>query len=256
MARAREVSGTDDDPREVQEWVRVDDLRDEASSAVERGRDIAPGASAPAEIETEVREELARAVGATRAPRLEQRLKDASRAFRAERFTDAARILSKLVNEAPSVPPARELYGLTLYRQGKWRQAAKELEAFRLLSGSTEQHPVLADCYRALGDDERVLELWDELREASPNADLVTEGRIVVAGMQADRGRLDQAIRLLEQGWKLPRHPQERHLRRAYALADLYERSGDVSRARELFGRLATIAPDLADVTSRRRSLG
>ena len=82
---------------------------------------------------------------------------------------------------------ARELYGLTLYRQGKWRAAAKQLEAFRLLTGSTEQHPVLADCYRALGQDAKVDELWDELRAASPSAELVVEGRIVVAGMLADR---------------------------------------------------------------------
>ena len=33
---------------------------------------------------------------------------------------------------------------------GRWKQAVKELEAFRELTDSTEQHPVLADCYRAL----------------------------------------------------------------------------------------------------------
>ena len=34
-----------------------------------------------------------------------------------------------------------------------------------------------------------VEELWDELRQASPSAELVMEGRIVMAGSLADRGR-------------------------------------------------------------------
>ena len=63
------------------------------------------------------------------------------------------------------------------------------------LTGSTEQHPVLADCYRALKRWARVDELWEELRAASPSADLVAEGRIVVAGGLADRGRIDRGDR-------------------------------------------------------------
>jgi tetratricopeptide (TPR) repeat protein len=258
MDRARDDREGVDDPRHMDEWIRVDDVRDEATSAVARGRrhDHDADPDVADEVEAEVREELSRAVGTTRAPRLEQRLKDASRAFAGERYTDAARILAKLVSEAPGVAAARELYGLTLYRQGKWRAAAKQLEAFRLLTGSTEQHPVLADCYRALGQDGKVLELWEDLRASSPSAELVVEGRIVVAGMKADRGDLPGAIRLLEQGWKLPKRPLEHHLRRGYALADLYERAGDVSRARELFGRLARIDPGFADVSARARALG
>jgi tetratricopeptide (TPR) repeat protein len=240
--------------RSMDEWVRVDEVRDEASSAVRRGR--RPKPSETVEIEDEVKLELNRSVGATRAPRLEQRLADATRAFSAERYADAARILRKLVEEAPRVAAARELYGLTLYRQGKWKPAIKELEAFRLLTGSAEQHPVLADCYRAIGNRTMVDELWAELREQSPSAELVNEGRIVVAGTYADAGDLPGANRLLEQGWRMPKRPQEHHLRRAYALADLYERAGDVARARELFSRLAAADPDFADVRIRLRNVG
>ena len=78
---------------------------------------------------------------------------------------------------------------------GQWNAAIKELEAFRSLTGSTEQHPVLADCYRAQKRWARVDELWEELRAASPSADLVAEGRIVVAGSLADRGRLARGDR-------------------------------------------------------------
>src|SRR5204862_125239 len=141
--------------------------------------------------------------------------------------------------DVPGAPSVRELYGLTLYREGKWRLAAKELEAFRLLGGSTEQHPVLADCYRALHQWDAVEALWDDLRAASPSADLMVEGRIVTAGARADHGDVLGGIDLLEQGWKLPKRPREHHLRRAYALADLYERGGEVARARQLFEWIA-----------------
>ena len=51
-----------------------------------------------------------------------------------------------------------------------------------------------------------------------------------MAGSLADRGDVKGAIRLLEQGWKFPKRAKVHHLRRAYALADLYERAGDVGR--------------------------
>ena len=183
-------------------------------------------------------------------------LSDAATAFAAERYPEARRLLTPLVGEVPDLPEARELLGLTLYRLGRWKEAAKQLEAFVELAGhSTEQHPVLADCYRALGRHARVRELWEELRVASPSGPLVAEGRIVAAGSLADQGDLAGAISLLGRGFKLPTRPQEHHLRRAYALADLYERSGDVPQARALFSRLAKAEPGYLDVAERLSSL-
>ena len=200
--------------------------------------------------------ELVRAVGAQRASRFEQRLRDAAEAFEAERFRDARAVLRPLAEQAPLVPAIRELNGLTLYRLGRWRDAVRELEAFRELTGSTEQHPVLADCYRALGRHSTVEELWDELGAASPSAPLVTEGRIVMAGSLADRGDLAGAIRLLERGMKAVKRPREHHLRLWYALARRYEDAGDLPRARELLGRVEAAAPGFADAASRLRHLG
>ena len=61
------------------------------------------------------------------------------------------RLLAPIVREVPELAEGRELYGLTLYRLGRWKDAARELDAFvELSNGSTEQHPVLADCRRAL----------------------------------------------------------------------------------------------------------
>jgi len=201
-------------------------------------------------------ESLASHVGASRAATLEPRVRRAAEAFDGERYTEARRILRPIATEAPAAATVRELLGLVHYRLGKWKEAIAELEAFRELTGSTEQHPVLADCYRALRRWTQVDELWDELREASPSAELVAEGRIVTAGALADQGRLRDAIRLLEKGWRVPKRPATHHLRRAYALADLYERASDVPRARGLFAWIAQVAPDFADVDQRLDHLG
>ena len=77
----------------------------------------------------------------------------------------------------------------------------------------------------------------------------------MVAGAKADQGDLTSAIRILEQNWRPPKRPQGHHLRRAYALADLYDRAGRAPRARELFSWVAGHAPDLADVQARVKAL-
>ncbi|HXH59077.1 tetratricopeptide repeat protein [Iamia sp.] len=198
--------------------------------------------------------ELLRALGPTRGARATDRVVEAARAFANEQLDDARRVLGPVASDAPGAATVRELLGLTLYQLGRWRPAVKELEAFRELTRSVDQNPVLADCYRALGRHADAETLWDELREASPSAELVTEGRIVAAGSLADRGRLSDAIRLLESA---PRGKKARphHLRNAYALADLRERAGDVSRSRELFAWIVGVDADFADAAVRLSGL-
>lgn len=191
------------------------------------------------------------------AARVERKLGQAADAFERDHLADALRILRPLSRDAPNVAAVRELTGLALYGTGRWAAAAKELEAFRRLGGSVEQHPVLADCYRALGRHPAVRELWDELREASPGAALVTEGRIVAAGSLADQGDVRGAIRLLERGPVRPtRAASLHHVRLCYALADLYERAGDTPKARELLARVVAAEPGLADAAERLMALG
>lgn len=245
--RDREPERPPSPSHEPEVWIREDGPRQEPAPKRRRER--------PAPIDTElVRSELNRVLSPARAKRLTERVADAARAFANDRTEDARKILKPLAEEAPAAASVRELYGLTLYQLERYRPAAVELEAFRELSGSVEQHPVLADCYRALGRHTDAEELWEELREASPSAELVAEGRIVAAGSLADRDRLADAIRLLEAAPR-GKKAREHHLRTAYALADLRERAGDVSRARELFAWIAGVDPDFADVRRRLSAL-
>ena len=165
-------------------------------------------------------------------------------------------MLHELARDAASVPAVRELRGLTFYRLGRWKEALRELSAFVELTGAYDQHPVIADCERALGRHERVEEVWTDLRRAGVASDLVAEGRLVMAGSLADRGRLTEAIALLEPAVsRQVRKPLERHVRQWYALADLYERSGDVPRARELFRRVVEADAELSDAVLRLAGL-
>lgn len=160
------------------------------------------------------------------------------------------------MDELVSVPSARELNGLTLYRLGRWKAAAAELEAHRTLTGSAEHLPVLADCYRALRRHRQVAVLWEDLKQASPSAAIVAEGRIVMAGSMADRGDLRGAIALLRPAVGVPRRIREHHLRLWYVLADLLDRSGDTTGARKLFLRIRDVDHEFADVTDRLAALG
>jgi tetratricopeptide (TPR) repeat protein len=190
------------------------------------------------------------------AQKLERRLIEAALAFDAERFTEAVSLLDSIDRLAPGVAEVYELRALAYYRLGRWMKAIADLERFHDLTGSFEQHPVWADSCRALRRWARAEELWVELGEASPSADIVEEGRLVYAGGLADRERVDEAIRVLERAPRPPKRPAVHHLRRWYLLADLYERSGDLAHARRVFADITKSDPEFGDVAERLAALG
>lgn len=181
---------------------------------------------------------------------------EAAKAFERDRFSDALRVLRPLIEDAPDSAAVRELYGLACYREGKWAETVKHLSIFTDLTGSVEQHPVLADAHRALKHFKDVAALWEELSASSPAAHLVAEGRIVMAGALADQGKLLEAISLMERGSIDAKRPKDHHLRMWYTLADLYERAGDMSRARDRFQRIMNVDRDYVNVLERLANLG
>ena len=239
-------------PPRARDRARDTDSRPSDRNAKRRAGRAAKRAESALEID---RARLERQLGSARASRTLGRLGEAADAFADDRFEDARRLLKPLVDTVPDEPAIRELYGLTLYRLGRWRAAATQLEAFAMRTGSVEQHPVLADCHRALGHHRRVAELWEDLGAASPDAATVAEGRIVYAGSLADQGNLPGAIAALEAGSLSSKKPKDHHLRMRYALGDLYDRAGEHHAARRHFEAVAAAQPDFFDVAERLRQL-
>jgi hypothetical protein len=211
----------------------------------------------PPEVAAEIRNAADIATAAHR-ERLVEKAEAAFSSYERGRFQDALRQIKPVVAETPSVAAVQELTGLAAYRSGRWREAARHLQTFGQMTDATNHLPELMDCQRALRKPKKVAELWTELRQSSPDPDVLAEGRIVAASSLAETGDLNGAISMLATAGatKNLRNPAERHLRQWYVLADFYERAGDIPRAREYFERIRHSDSEAYDVTERLRSLG
>lgn len=244
---------------------RQQGLRDQAKKAIDRGGMPEPKSSKLGKTPTvdrfplpgrppnpiDVEKQVAKIAGKEKGARAWRLFKRAAKEFQNEQYTDSRKTVKPLVDSYPNLADLHELHGLCLYRLARWDEAIESLETFRRLSGTAEQNPVLMDCHRALGHWADVDYLWNELGELSPSGELVSEGRIVMAGAQADQGFIDSGVRTLEKGWKVPKEPMEHHLRRAYALADLLERDGKIPKSRKLFAWIAAKDETFGDAAER-----
>jgi tetratricopeptide (TPR) repeat protein len=242
--------------RTIEEWIDEGSVRAEAEAATRRASATPRRREGAERVSPDVASEVADAVGSRRSERLLERLAAASHALDRERFDEARRIITPLTRDLPHVAAVHEVAGLVNYRLGRWRQAAVELEAARILKPAPELLPVLADCYRAMRRWHDVENVWADVRRASPNHEVMAEARIVVAGSYADRGDLRTAIEVLEPSTKPVKKIRDHHLRQWYALADLFDRAGGTVDARRWFRAVADHDPDFVDVADRLRGLG
>ncbi|HWL64488.1 MAG TPA: tetratricopeptide repeat protein [Actinomycetota bacterium] len=175
---------------------------------------------------------------------------EAVAAFAAEDFEEAVRLGEQAKHIALRAIGPREFLGLAYYKLGRFRDAARELAAFRRLSGSTDQNPVLADSYRALEKPDKALTYVDEVTRAAP-PEVYYESQIVAAGALSDMGRTAEAIARLETLDLDPVVAEPHHVRAWYALGDLLERSGRFTQARDLFEAADSADPGATDAGSR-----
>ena len=180
---------------------------------------------------------------------------DAAAAYAAEDWPEAIRLAEQAKHIALRSLAARELLGLAFYQSGQYKAAASELSAFRRISGTTEQNPVIADCYRALNRPDKALELCDEIDAETVSDPIFYEGAIVAAGALAEMGKLDEAIARLEALDLKPAVAQEHHLRAWYVLGDILERRGRFTQAREWFDAVAGSDPEITDAAERSERL-
>lgn len=148
---------------------------------------------------------------------------------------------------APRLPLVREALGIALYRAEEFRPALAELQAYRRLSGATDQNHLIADCLRATGAavDEAVavgLELVDDER-AEPARRV--EAAIVVAAALEESGQRRRArAALTAAAAQAARADEESRARRHWFAAELAERDGDPEGARSELVALLRLGPD------------
>lgn len=211
----------------------------------------------PGDISAAIRRAAVAMTTFQREKRVEQ-MQKAVDAYDRNRFEEAARLANRLAQDLPEVTAIREIAGLSSYRSGQWRIARMHLERYRELSTEPEYLPLEMDAARAMGRVRVVTDLFEILRQESPDPELLAEARLVVAGSLADRGKLREAIELLESnGAGEPRRkPAERHVRQWFALADLFDRAGEIPKARRYFEMVDAADPDAYGVRDRLNDLG
>jgi tetratricopeptide (TPR) repeat protein len=99
-------------------------------------------------------------------------------------------------DRASRVAVVREAVGVAAYHAGDFAEAAREIRAYRRMSGDQGYRAVLADCERALGRSDVALRLVAEALAGGPDADEVAELRIVESGARMDLGE-DAAARMV-----------------------------------------------------------
>ncbi|MGY2066241.1 hypothetical protein [Blastococcus sp. SYSU DS0619] len=155
-------------------------------------------------------------------------------------------------DRASRLAVVREAVGVAAYHAGDFAEAAREIRAYRRMSGDQGYRAVLADCERALGRPEVAIRLVNEALTEGVDAEEEVELRLVEAGARQDLGE-DAAARLVLEaalgGRPEPadlRAGDEGRLRLAAAYAELLESQGETARAAEWLGAVAEIDPELA----------
>ena len=182
----------------------------------------------------------------------------AAEAYDRKRYEEALRLGRVVANATPGVAAVRELTGLGAYRAERWAMAKIHLRAYFTITGDPEHLPLVMDADRANHRYRAVEKVFDELQENEPTAEVLAEGRIVMAATWADQRRYDEAIELLTRAGaaKNLRNPSYRHVRLWYTLGDVYDRAGDTTSARELFSRVVIAEPEAYDAADRLVELG
>ncbi len=179
-------------------------------------------------------------------------------AYDRHRYEEALRLARGVADLVPGVASVRELTGLAAYRAERWPLAKVHLKAHFEMTGDPEHLPLVMDADRAQRRYRALEKTFEELSSHDPSADVLAEGRIVLASAWADQGKFAEAIELMQRAGatKSLRNPAYRHVRLWYVLGDILDRAGDVAGARELFARVVAADPEAYDAAERLRELG
>lgn len=213
-----------------------------------------PPTGGTAGLPREVAREIDQIAHHGKAKQVKEAVAQASALFEEGSYAEALAPLLRAKTDAPRSGAVREMLGLVYYRLGRWREAARELAAYRRLSGRRDQDHLYADAERALGKPERAVDILDDL-PAEVDEEAAVEALVVLGGALTDLGRPGEAVERLQRGPIQPPEVMPHHLRLWYALADALERDGRRPEARSWWDAIYAEDPDFFDVESRRLGL-
>jgi tetratricopeptide (TPR) repeat protein len=153
-------------------------------------------------------------------------------------------------DRASRLAAVREAVGVAAYHAGDYAEAARELRAYRRMTGDESYRAVLADCERALGRSEVALRLVAEALAAGPDREEEAELRLVEAGARRDLGEAAAAQLVLETALggrprpELVRSADPETLRLAAGYADLLREQGADQEADRWLAALAEADPE------------
>lgn len=99
---------------------------------------------------------------------------------------------------AGRIAVVRETVGITAYTVGEYALALRELMAFRRISGSNDQLPIMVDSERGLGRPDKALELGRGVDRKALSPMVRTNLAIAMSGAQLDLGNNELALEELE----------------------------------------------------------
>jgi tetratricopeptide (TPR) repeat protein len=167
----------------------------------------------------------------------------------------ASRAASRAKALAPRSGAVREVLGLALYRAGRFREALRELQAYRRITGRVDQNHLVADSHRALGSPEKAPPLVQEALAARIPAEVRAEAAVVGAAALADLGRYEEALSLLRRFRTSSDVARPHDLRVWYVAGDVLERAGRKREAAREFRRIVEHDPDAFDAADRLAAL-
>jgi len=156
---------------------------------------------------------------------------------------------------APRSGAVREVLGIALYGAERYRDALRELQAYRRVTGRLDQNHLIADSQRALGAPEKAIEAAREALKATISDSARAEAAIVGASALADLGRFAEALGMLRGFPMRDKVSRPADLRLWYVTGDILERAGRPAEAREEFRRVVRHDPAAFDAAERLAKL-
>lgn len=167
----------------------------------------------------------------------------------------AVKEAEKAKEAAPRSGGVREVLALAYYSAERWRDALREAQAYRRMTGRADQNHIIADSYRALGNPDKAVPLAEEALRARIPEEAKAEAAIVAASALADLERYDQALAMLKRLGSTAEVGRPHDLRVWYVTGDVLARAGRKDEAARAFRKVLRYDRTAFDAAERLAEL-